>query len=132
MPQRPPRSSQLCNAQINTPEQKDTYIALLERRNHFLNHNELKLRALLELATGISWDSEDIAGLEGEALEVKVAENMARGLSMTISQARDVVKRHRDMANHAQLKSPLPVNGQLKTMRSRYVQVALSALRLEF
>lgn len=104
---RHPRSTQLRNPQIDTPEAKDVYIALLERRNHFLNHNELKLRAALELATGISWDSEDIAGLEGLALENKVAENMARGLNMTISQARDVVKRHRAMADPAQLKSAL-------------------------
>lgn len=107
---RPPRSTQLRNAQIDTPEAKEVYIALLERRNHFLNHNELKLRAALELATGVSWDSEDIAGLEGEALQAKVAENMARGLNISISQARDVVKRHRDMAASTQLKSPLEVN----------------------
>ena len=103
---RPARSTQLRNPQIDTPEAKEVYIALLERRNLYLNHNELKLRAALELATGVSWDSEDIAGLEGQALEVKVAENIARGLNMSFSQARDVVARHRDMANTAQLKSP--------------------------
>jgi hypothetical protein len=107
------QSRQQRNTHIKNPIVDDTmeglkvYTALLERRNYFLNHNELRLRAALELATGVSWDSEDIAGLEGEQLEMKVAERMAMGLNISIPQARERVRHHRAMASPTQLKSPL-------------------------
>lgn len=108
MQKHPPPSSQIKNPIVdNTMEGLKVYTALLERRNAFLNHNEVRLRAALELATGVSWDSDNIAGLEGEQLEMKVAENMARGLNITVSQARERVRHHRAMASCEQLKSPL-------------------------
>lgn len=80
--------------------------ALLMRRNLYLLHADLKLRACLELATGVPWDSENLTDLSGDKLEEHVANNMAHGLRIPIEEARRRVEKHKRLANPSQIETP--------------------------
>ena len=85
-----------------------TYVGLIERRLLMLYYMEIRLRAALELATGTPWDSYNLADLEGDKLDNVVAEQMVRGLKLTKQDALKRVRENKEMANPAQVKSPVP------------------------
>ena len=77
--------------------------ALLHRRLILLTSMEVRLRAALELATGVPWDSENITDLSGDQLEEMVANNMAQGLHISLEEARKRIKEHKQTANPNQV-----------------------------
>lgn len=79
---------------------------LLFRRLVLLTTLEVRLRAALELATGVPWDSYDSTDLSDDKLDQVVAENIARGLSIPMEEARRRVRDNKITANPAQSKSP--------------------------
>lgn len=116
-PTQPPSSTAL-KTPINDRTHEGMLIekGLLERRLILLTIQEVKLRAALELATGVPWDSTNIADLDGDKLEEVVAQNMAHGLNITIKEARQRVRENKEMTNPSQSKgeklssSPPPSN----------------------
>lgn len=80
--------------------------ALLHRRLILLTSMEVRLRAALELATGVPWDSDNITDLSGDELEEVVARNVARGLRIPMPEARKRVRLHKQMANPSQIEVP--------------------------
>ena len=107
---RPRNPHPVASTQLKTPildhnaEGLKVENALLYRRLLYLMQQDIKLRAALELATGESWDSENLTDLTGDQLEEIVANNMAHGLQIPIEEARKRVKDHKIMANPAQSK----------------------------
>lgn len=103
---RPDPSPQLRNP---FPEKDDEgrkiYIALLERRNLMLTHQNTRLRACLERATGEQWDNTEVADLSAEQMDEIVAQDIARGLRMSVENARAIVVQNKAMANPTQLES---------------------------
>jgi hypothetical protein len=87
-------------------EGRKIYVALLERRALFLGHENLRLRACLERATGVAWDSTNLADPTPEQLDELVAQDMARGLRLSIERARELVGQNKAMANPTQLETP--------------------------
>ena len=82
--------------------------ALLHRRLLMLHTLELKLRAALELATGVPWDSENLTDLSGDQLEELVARNMAHGLNLPMSEALKRIEEHKRLANPSQIETSTP------------------------
>jgi hypothetical protein len=78
---------------LRTPTPEDTdagklvYIAALERRVLFYSLREIKMRAALELATGVPYDSVNFNELTYDDLQEMIAQDMARGLNITIQEA---------------------------------------------
>lgn len=92
--------AQIRNPLMDTGEAGDkVYTALLERRLIILTTMEVKLRAALELATGVPWDSENIIDLSSDNLENVVAENMARGLNISKMEALKRIRQNKIMAS---------------------------------
>lgn len=79
---------------------------LLERRLILLTIQEIKLRAALELATGVPWDSENLADLDGDDLKEVVARNIAEGLRVPLVEARRRVRENAKLANPSQVEVP--------------------------
>jgi hypothetical protein len=84
-----------------------TYVGLVERRLLMLYYMEIRLRAALELATGVPWDSHNLADLEGDGLDNVVADSMVRGLHIDKQEALKRIRLNKDTANPAQMKQPL-------------------------
>ena len=93
------------STQLRTPAPEDTnegklvYIAALERRLLFYSLRDIKMRAALELATGVPYDAVDFAYLTYEDIEEMIAQDMARGLSISIQEARSRVQSNKIMSN---------------------------------
>ncbi|AAN02100.1 gp46 [Mycobacterium phage Barnyard] len=92
------------------PEQDEEgraiYLALLERQNLMLCRENIRLRACLERATGQAWDSSNLADPTNEQLDEMVAQDIARGLRMTVEDARILVQQNKAMANPTQVETP--------------------------
>ncbi|AZS12584.1 hypothetical protein HWB99_gp048 [Mycobacterium phage DrLupo] len=103
------RPAQSTAMQAPIPERDEEgraiYLALLERQNILLSRENLRLRACLERATGTSWDSTDLADPTPEQLDEMVAQDMARGLRMSIEDARELVSQNKAMANPTQVET---------------------------
>lgn len=97
---RPDPSTQL---RVPTPEStnegKLVYIATLERRLLFYTLRDLKMRAALELATGVPYDSLDFSTLSYEDIQEQVAQDMSRGLNIGLQEARERVQANKIMSN---------------------------------
>lgn len=108
-----PPIPRIASTTVRTPRNDDTMQgllienALLQRRNLYLTQQDIKLRAALELATGVPWDSEDLAGLHDETLEEVLARNYAHGHHISMAEAHRIVKENRHMASPTQVKKPL-------------------------
>jgi hypothetical protein len=106
---RPDFSTQLRNPM---PDQTDQgakiYTAMLERRLMYFIIRDIKLRSCLELATGVPYDSIDFESLTYEDLQELVAQDMARGLNLSIQEARTRVQANKITANPSQEESPNP------------------------
>ena len=98
-----------------TDEGLRIYVSLLERRLLLLESLNVRFRACLELSTGEPWDSDEIANFSAEMLDEVVAQNMARGLKISIQDARDRVRVNKALANPGsagdQVKSPTDSQG---------------------
>jgi hypothetical protein len=87
-------------------EGRAIYLALLERQNIMISRENLRLRACLERATGQAWDATDLSDPTPEQLDELVAQDIARGLRMTIEDARALVSQNKAMANPTQVETP--------------------------
>lgn len=76
----------------NTNEGKLLYIAALERRLIFYSLRDIKMRAALEIATGIPYDEVDFSTMSFDDLREMVAQDVARGLNIPIEEARNRVR----------------------------------------
>lgn len=107
--QRVPQSTELRNPALelqNDANQK-IYIAALERRLVFLSIRDVQLRSALEAATGRAYDSFDPTGMTYEDICEVVANDMARGLNLSIDEARSRVRKHSITANPSQMEKPI-------------------------
>ena len=92
--------TQTRNPQPDVDDQgRKVFLALLERRALFLSHENLRLRACLERATGTQWDSTNFADLTAEQMDEIVANEISVGLRMSIEDARALVEQNKAMAN---------------------------------
>lgn len=101
------QSTQLRNPalDIKSDEGQKIYIAMLERRLVMMTIRDVQLRSVCELATGRPYDSFDPASLSYDDLKEQVAQDISRGLNLSIQEARSRVAEHAIMSNPAQSKS---------------------------
>ncbi|HPE52965.1 MAG TPA: hypothetical protein PK852_02500 [Mesotoga prima] len=78
---------------------RKVYIALLERRLMYYSLRDIKMRSALELATGVPYDSIDFSSLTFEDIAQMIAEDMARGLNISLSEARSRVAQYQETSN---------------------------------
>lgn len=81
--------------------------ALLYRRLILLEVQAIKYCAALEYATGVPWDGVDLRNMSNDALFEEVAQRLARGLDLSIEEARKRVQEHGVTANPGQIESPI-------------------------
>lgn len=92
-----------------TDEQLKLENALLYRRIIMLEVQNIKFCAALEFATGVPWDEINLEELDAgltERLAEVVAQNMARGLDLSIEDSRARVQEHGRIANRTQIETP--------------------------
>ena len=78
---------------------RKVYIALLERRLMYYSLRDIKMRSALELATGVPYDSTDFSALTFDDIAEMIAEDMARGLNISLTEARKRVSMNKKMSN---------------------------------
>ncbi len=83
----------------STDEGKIVYIAMLERKILFYLLRDLKMRAALEIATGVPYDSTDLTELTFDQIEEIISQDMARGLNISLQEARERVSNNKVMSN---------------------------------
>lgn len=83
----------------STDEGRIVYIAALERRLLFYMLRDVKMRAALELATGVPYDSTNFENLSFDDLQELIAQDMSRGLNISIQEARERVQSNKIIAN---------------------------------
>jgi hypothetical protein len=104
---RPVRSSQLTNPMPDaTDEGLRIYCAALERRLILYTIRDVRLRSVCEIATGQPYDSFDPRDMSYEDIMEHVAQDMARGLNLSIQDARDRVRENSQSANPSQMEKP--------------------------
>lgn len=97
---RPIPSTQLrVPAPQDTEEGKLLYIAALERRLLFYLIRDIKMRTTLELATGVPYDEIDFSTLSYDDIKEMVAQDMARGLNISVEEARERVQTNKIMSS---------------------------------
>lgn len=95
-----PVSTELRNpSPDSTDAGKLVYIAALERRVLYYSIRDIKMRAALEIATGVPYDSTDFQSLSFNDLEEMIAQDMARGLNLPIQECRKRVSENKISAN---------------------------------
>ena len=108
--QRNTPSTQLRNP---TPDQTDeglrVYCAALERRLIKMTLRDIKLRTVCELATGQPYDSYDPSDLTFDEIMEQVAQDLSRGLNLSIREARSRVSQNRQLSSPTQAESAEPV-----------------------
>lgn len=94
MPNRLPQSTELRNPALELTSDigQKIYIAALERRLVFLSIRDVQLRSALEAATGRAYDTFDPQDMTFEDICEVVAQDMSRGLNISIQDARDRVQ----------------------------------------
>ena len=94
------QSTELRNPTPDSTDQgKLVYIAALERRVLYYSIRDVKMRAALEIATGIPYDSTDFSQLSFEDLEEMIAQDMSRGLNISLVEARKRVQDNKVISN---------------------------------
>lgn len=83
----------------STDEGQKIYIALLERRLMYFALRDMKLRACLELATGVPYDTTDFSELTFGDIQELISQDMARGLNISITESRKRVSENKIMSN---------------------------------
>lgn len=94
MPNRLPQSTELRNPalELSSDTGQKIYTAALERRLVFLSIRDVQLRSALEAATGRAYDTFDPQDMTFEDICEVVAQDMSRGLNISIQDARDRVQ----------------------------------------
>lgn len=91
---------------VPTPEEtnvgKQIYIGFLERRVLYYTLRDLKMRSALELATGVPYDAVDFSNLTYGDIEELISQDMARGLNITLEEARRRVAENKIISNPEQ------------------------------
>lgn len=93
------------SSEVRTPTPDDTsegrivYIALLERRLLYYMVRDIKMRAALELATGVPYDTTDFSEMTFDEMQEMIAQDMARGLNLSIQEARLRVAENKSISN---------------------------------
>jgi hypothetical protein len=80
--------------------------SVLYRRVIALEVQNIKFAICLELATGTPWDNVDLSKIDNASFQEMIAQNMARGLNISIDTARDRVREHIALANPSQIETP--------------------------
>lgn len=83
----------------DTNEGKLTYIAALERKVLFNSVRDIKMRAALELATGVPYDSVNFTDLSFDDIQEMIAQDMSRGLGLSLLEARRRVSLNKVSSN---------------------------------
>lgn len=83
----------------DTNEGKLLYIAALERRLIFYIIRDVKMRAALELATGVPYDEVDFSTMSYADLENMVVNDMARGLNISLEDSRERIQTNKIMSS---------------------------------
>lgn len=116
------RPNQMTQARNPRPETDDVglkvFTALLERRALFLGAENLRLRACLERATGVQWDTTNFSELTTEQMDEMLVHEMANGLQMSIEDARKLVEQNKAMANPSQMETPIHTGVTPEELRS--------------
>jgi hypothetical protein len=82
-----------------TNEGKLIYIAALERRLLFYIVRDIKMRAALELATGVRYDEVDFSSMTFEDIQNMVVQDFARGLNISVEDALERVLENKVISN---------------------------------
>lgn len=91
-------------------EQAKIENAVLHRRLIMLEVQNIKFATCLEYATGVPWDEIDMRELDpglSDAMAELVAQNIARGLGISLEEARQRVFEHGVTANRTQIETPV-------------------------
>lgn len=101
---RPTQSTQLRNPSLDlqTDVRQKVYIAALEKQVMMLAKRDIQWRSLAEAATGVPYDSFDPRGMSIEDIMEVVAQDMVRGLSVNLDEARSLVRENMQTANPSQ------------------------------
>lgn len=101
---RVPQSTELRNPaqELQGDISQKIYTAALERRVVLLSIRDVQLRSALEAATGRPYDSFDPTGMTFEDIQEVVAQDMSRGLNLSIDEARSRVQENSITANPSQ------------------------------
>lgn len=107
------QSTQLRNPALDllTDEGQKIYHGYIERRLVLLERRDIMFRAALEAATGRPYDSFDPAQMSVEDIQEVIAQDMARGLNLSIQDARDRVHANWVTANPSQVENPIQTQG---------------------
>ena len=90
---------------LRTPTPEDTdagklvYIAALERKVLFSSLTDMKMRVALELATGVPYDTVDFSELSFDDIQEAIANDMSRGLGISLLEARRRVSLNKVSSN---------------------------------
>lgn len=90
---------------MQTDVDQKIYIACLERQVLRFATRDVQLRAALEAATGRPYDNFDPSALTFEQICEVIAADLARGLNLSIDEARSLVARHNQTANPSQMEN---------------------------
>lgn len=108
MNQPTPNSTRILNPMPDaTNEGLHVENGLLYRQYILLLVQQIKYCAALELATGRPFDQIDLTKLDTDGLQDMVAQNMARGLNISLDTARARVAQNYATANPTQIESPI-------------------------
>lgn len=96
-----PQSTELRNPALDLQSdiRQKVYIAALEKQVMALARRDVQLRSVCEAATGVPYDSFDPRDMSYEDIAEVVAADMARGLNLSIDEARSLVAEHTQTAN---------------------------------
>lgn len=105
---RPDQSTQLRNPSLDlvTDIREKIYIAVLQKQVIRFCQRDVQWRALAEAATGVPYDSFDPLSVSKEDIQEIVAQDMVRGLSVSIEEARSLVQENWITANPSQKETP--------------------------
>ena len=110
------QSTQLRNptSDLSTDIRQKIYIAALEKQVIKFALRDVQFRSVCEAATGIPYDSFDPAGMSIEDIQKVVADDMVRGLSVTLDEARSLVQENWKTANPSQKEVSSNEQSQIK------------------
>jgi hypothetical protein len=93
---------------------KQVYTSLLERRLVIYTLRDIKLRAALELATGVPYDNIDVMDMTNDQIFDMIAQDMSKGLRISLPEARARVAEHRVSANPSQMETPMQAQAKIQ------------------
>ncbi|UOW93371.1 hypothetical protein SEA_LABELLE_45 [Mycobacterium phage Labelle] len=106
---RVPQSTELRSpsGELIGDERQKIYIAALEKQIVRLSIRDVQFRSALEAATGRPYDSFDPRGMSYEDICEVIASDLARGLNLSIQEARSLVQENSQTANPSQMEKSI-------------------------